>query len=420
MMPFPVRRLAAFCLVAVLIGLSGAKVQSSAAADPTVSLVAVSGYAGHAFVYAQVTESGNAYPAPTGTGYQSPYYSKWTRQPLGTASCPWMWTAYVFDRNTNRQVNAPPPTAVRPNFGTTTLFCASPSTTPVQEPAVAEASARLDLDLQVSLSPPNSVAGTPSLLAARLAASLTQDLDLYLNMAIQDWTVNPWSVDFGDGSLTRVSGPSASTLQLPHTYSTAGSYDAKVVATVTGHAQAARYDRYGNVNLLQRPFSVEIGNDTLATATPPTRSYLPPQAEVTVSPTLEMSPPAAPSFRHVDALRGALTSFGVHLLITREAQIRIGSRLVGTASSRLVRWRYDGPPSEGPALTVTAPGSVWDPGTPLRLQWNQPNRVSARQIQDYSVPLTLYLESRYQDGHVSLYVLRSSFLVTVDFAAQSG
>ena len=127
-------------------------------ASATVAITTESGYAGHAFVYAQVSQSTVTYPAPTGTGHQSPYFSEWVPQPLATPSCQWIWAVYVFDRATNLQINAPPPTAPQPNFGTSTTVCASPTTTPVDQPPVPDANARLDLDLRVSVSPPIATA----------------------------------------------------------------------------------------------------------------------------------------------------------------------------------------------------------------------------------------------------------------------
>ena len=386
-----------------------------------VAITAVPGYAGHAFVYAQVSDSTSAYPAPTGSGHQSPYYSSWTRQPFGSSSCPWIWAVYVYDRATDRQINTPPPSAPQPNFGTTTSLCAGPGTTPVDEPPAPDATARLDLDLQVSLSPRQPVAGTPAVLSAVLSGALTQDLNLYLNMAIEDWSVTRWRVDFGDGSTASINGRSTSPLSLPHTYASAGVYDANAVAVIAGHAQAARYDRYGTVYLIQQPFSVEVGNDTSATArAAPIRVYVPPVVEAMVSPALEGSAPGPASFRHVDALRAALTTFAVHLLVEREGLVRIGGTTVGGARSRLLRWRYDGLPSDAPRGAGTSSGAIVDAATFLRLQWNAPDRVRGQQLEDYAVPLTLYVESRFQDGHVAVYAIASSFLVTVDFAAESG
>jgi hypothetical protein len=386
-----------------------------------VDIVAISGYAGHAFVYAQVVDSASSYPAPSGLGHQSPYYATWTRQPFRGANCPWIWVVYVFNRTTNQQVNAVPASAPQPNFGTSTWLCASSNATPVEEPPVTEASARLDLDLRVALSPPRPTAGSPALLTARLTTSITQDLDLYLNMAIEDWSVSSWSVDFGDGSSAVLPGRASNALDLSHTYASAGSFDARVVATITGHAQAAVYDRYGVVRIVREPFTVEIGNDTLATTNArPARTYLPPQVDVGISPALDGQPDQAATFRHVDALRGALTTFSLQLLVIREGQIRSGPALLGTGRSRLLRWSYDGPASEAPPGTGAAVGEIHAGGDPLRLQWNEPDRLNGRQLQDYAVPLTLYVETHFQDGHIAQYVFHSTFFVTVDFTAQSG
>lgn len=415
------RRLAAIGLTALLLALSAANGHSSGNAGPAVNIVSTSGYAGHAFVYAQVADSASSYPAPSGLGHQSPYYATWTRQPFGGATCPWIWVVYVFNRATNQQVNAVPASTPQPNFGTSTWLCASPNTTPVEEPPVSEASARLDLDLRVALSPSRPTAGTPALLTARLTSSITQDLDLYLNMAIEDWSVSSWSVDFGDGSTAILPGRTSNALDLTHSYASAGSFDARVVATIAGHAQAAVYDRYGDVSIVRQPFSVEIGNDTLATASArPARSYLAPQVDVGVSPALDTPPDQAAVFRHVDVLRGALTTFSLQLLVIREGQIRSGPALLGSGRSRLLRWSYDGPASEAPPGTRTVAGEIHGGGDPLRLQWNEPDRLNARQLQDYAVPLTLYVETHFQDGHVAQYVFHSTFFVTVDFTAQSG
>lgn len=414
------RRLAAIGLTAILLALSAANGHSSGNAGPAVDIVAAPGYAGHAFVYARVTDSATSYPAPSGLGHQSPYYATWSRESLGGAGCPWIWAVYVFNRASNQQVNALPASAPQPNFGTSTVVCASPTATPVDEPPVSEASARLDLDLEVALSPSRPVAGTPTLLTAQLTSTLTQDLNLYLNMAIEDWSVSSWSVDFGDGSVAVLPGRAFSALDLLHTYASAGSFDARVRATIKGQAQAARYDRYGDVRIMSQPFSVEIGNDALATARArPARTYLPPQVEIGVSPALDTSPNPAAVFRRVDAMRGALIAFSLQLLVIREAQIRSGATVLGGARSHLLGWRYEGPPSEAPA-TATAPGQFHGFGEPLRLQWNEPDRFSGGQAHDYAVPLTLYVETNFQDGHVAHYVFRSSFFVTVDFTAQSG
>ena len=273
------RGVAASGLTAILLVTAAAEGHTAGVAGMSVSIVAQSVFAGHAFVYAQVTDSTVAYPAPTGSGHQSPYYAQWLREPYGTSSCPWIWAVYVYARATNLQVNALPPNAPQPNLGTATSMCASPVATPVDEPPVADAAARLDLDLRVALSPARPVAGSPAVLSGVLSGTLVQDLNLYLNMAIEDWSVTRWSIDFGDGKTAAVAGQPGSQLSVGHTYVSAGSYDARVVALIAGQAQAARYDRYGTVHLVRVPFSVEVGNDTFATAwNAPIKIYVPRRA----------------------------------------------------------------------------------------------------------------------------------------------
>ena len=389
----------------------------------TVSITSVSGYAGHAFVYAQVSDSTFAFPAPTGTGHQSPFFSEWVALPIASPTCPWIWAVYVFDRATNRQINAPPPNAPPPNFGTTTVLCASPTATPVAQPPQADAAARLDLDLQVTVSPTVATAGSTSVVSALLSNALTQDLNLYLSMAIVDWSVTSWSIDFGDGQMTTQNAAVGTSLQIPHVYQAAGVYDVRVVAFISGHAQAAVYDRYGTVHLLRRPFSVEVGNHAMATASArPSRGYLPPRVLVGVVPFLGMviGTTSTSAFRHIDALRGALTSLSVQLLILREGQLTVDGVPRGFGHSWLTGWRLDGAPSDAPRGVGTVPGGDHSAGEPLRLQWNTPNHIVGGQPRDYLVPLTLFIATRFPDGHVASYAIASSFSVSVNFAAESG
>ena len=56
----------------------------------------------------------------------------------------------------------------------------------------------------------------------------------------------------------------------------------------------------------------------------------------------------------------------------------------------------------------------------MLLQWNNPDRILGGQRLDYAVPVTLFVETLFPDGHRASYVIASSFSVSVDFAAQSG
>jgi hypothetical protein len=415
------KSLLALCASCALLALSSTNGQSANGGPATVIITSVSGYAGHAFVLAEVTTGNLVAPAPTGTTHQSPYYAEWVRVAIGSPNCPWIWAVYVFNRSTNVQVNPTSPGAI-PDFGTTTLVCASPGSTPVDQGPVPEATARLDLDLAVNVSPTLAVAGSKTVLSAALSAALTNDLNLYLNMAIEDWSVTGWFVDFGDGQTITIDGASPASVSVPHIYQSAGQFDARVVAYVSGHAQAAVYDRYGRPHLIQQSFSVEVGNSTIAlTRAGSMKRYVGPKALVTVTPSLDASAPGdAAGFRRIDALRGVLTSMAVHALVVQEGVMLLDGRIAGIGNSRLVAWRLEGSQSDAPPGSGTAPGRIHGAQDTLRMQWNAPDRFGSGQAQDYLVAMTLYIETRYPDGRTITYVIPSSFSVSVNFAAESG
>lgn len=418
-----IKSLLALGLSLVLLALSSTTGHTLTGITPTVRVTSISGYAGHAFVYAEVNDAGIVFPAPTGTTHESPFYGEWTREPSGLPSCPWIWAVYVFNRDSGVQINPAPPNSSTWNFGTTTMVCANPSGTPVDQPPMADAAARLDLDLQVAVSPPVVTAGSPSVVSAVLSSALTQDLNLYLNMAIRDWSVTTWSIDFGDGHVVRIDGHTGTAIAVPHTYLAPGQYDARAVAYISGNAQAAIYDHYGNVRLVTQPFSVEVGNHVLTAArAQAVRRYLPPQVVVAVTPSLSaiVPSPAATGFRHIDALRGSLTRLRVHALVVHEGLLIVAGNAGGLGRSQLTAWRLDGSPSDAPVGSGTAPGRILAVGDPLVLQWNAPDPIVSAQPQDYTVPVTLFIETRFPDGHIASYAIPSSFSVTVDFAAESG
>ena len=417
-----VKAIGVICLNLALLGAAATRGHSVTGTSPTVSITSVSGYAGHAFVYAQVSDSIFAYPAPTGAGHQSPFFSEWVPEPIASVSCPWIWAVYVFERTTGVQINPPSPNTPLPNFGTATTICASPTSSPVDQPAIADAAARLDLDLRVFASPPTALVGSPTVVSGVLNSRLTRDLNLYLSMAIEDWSVTRWQLDFGDGQVRTVNGPTGTSINVPHTYLSAGRYDARLIAFISGHAQAAVYDHYGNVHLVRRPFTVEVGNHAITSAMPGgSRRYRPPQVAVGVVPSLgPITPATTLAFRHIDALRGALTTLAIHLVVVREGLITIDGTPGGFGLSRLTGWRLDGTLSDAPGNSGTTPGAIHSAGEPMRLQWNAPNHIVGARAQDYVVPVTLIVETRFPDGHVASYAIASSFSVTVNFAAQSG
>jgi hypothetical protein len=385
-----------------------------------VTLASVSGYSGHAFVFAQVVDAYAVLPAPDSTGHDSPYYSRWVAFPGPGPGCDFLWAVYVYDKRTGAQINPAPPGTPGLNFQTTTIVCSTPASSPAGAPTLNQAKARLDLDLMVSLSPATPLAGSVSVLRASLSSSVVNELNIYLSMAVERWWVTGWTVDFGDGVRQTVTGRGGGSLQLPHVFRRPGLYRPRVVARISGLAQASAYDRAGNPYLIDRSFEVEVGNSTAASVLPaPTRSYHAPEAVVTVAPVIHGSGvwPGPAAFRHVDVFRGTLTEFYVRPLVLREGYLTLNGVAAGSSRSTLVAWRYTGGVSDAPGMLGTVPHTQHSAVEPIRLQWNTPGPIAGARVQDYSVPVTLYLRSVYPDGHVGLHSIDSTFAVTVNFTA---
>ncbi len=389
----------------------------------TVSLTSVSGRSGHSFVYAQVTDSISTSPAPNGLFYDSPYYSLWYPHPTGVWACPYIWVIYVYDRATNTQINTSTRTGGPVHLDTGSILCQKPWRSPVGAPILAAAKARLDLDLQVTLLPVKAIAGSPATLTATLISALNEDLNLYLSMAIQDWTVDRWDVDFGDGLTQTVSDVHGSFLRLTHIYQAAGSYAPYVTAHISGHAQAAAFDSFGNPYLLSREFAVDVANGTSARLSRGALvGYVAPQVAAAVSPVIRDSgvTPGPAAFGHVEVLRGRLTDFYIRPAILREGYLTHDGIRAGGARSALSSWRYLGPATDTFPNVGTKPNALYSDTDPLRLQWNAPDPVVGQHAQDYTVPLVLYMRTVFADGNVTTFAISTSFTVTVEFAAENG
>jgi hypothetical protein len=194
------------------------------------------------------------------------------------------------------------------------------------------------------------------------------------------------------------------------------------VASISGEAQAAIYDGYGYPQVVERPFAVEIGNHA-RTATLPTSvvRYLAPTVQLLVVPSLGSSPsPLASGFRRIDALRGALTLIGVRVSIIQEGVMTISGRRAGLGRSTLVAWRLDGIRSDAPPGVGTIPETIHPPSDLMALQWDTPNAIGPGGTQTYQIPVTLYLQTRFPNGHIGTYMIPSTFSVSVNFAADSG
>lgn len=381
---------------------------------PVVSLTALSGYQGHAFVYAQVTDKLGTYPAAPLPA--SPYIADWKAIPIYVPGCPYLWAVYVYDRSTGQQMNPEPPNTW-PHFYTSTVFCPTAGRTPVSGPPIDIARARLDLDLSVAMDPPRVAAGLPTMVRATLSSAVTGDLGLYLSMAIRDWHISQWLVDFGDGTTASIAGRGQTFVQVSHVFQQPGPYVPQVTARIVGHAQAAEYGSNGLPRLVERSFAVEVGNSTAAFVGATRSTYLPPVIHTAVAPVLahEAGTPAADGFSQIETLRGDTTQIYLRTMIQREGWRTIDRQAVASAHSSIIGWRYLPQPSDGVTWVATSGWTLAD--APIGFRWDQPDRLS---LPAYTVHLLVAVSTRYDDGASRRFEYPAAFSVTVGYSAVDG
>src|SRR5439155_20722445 len=116
----------------------------------------------------------------------------------------------------------------------------------------------------------------------------------------------------------------------------------------------------------------------------------------------------------------ALSILSTHILVLRRGPMTVGGPPAGVGQSRLTGWRLDGGAPDASGNSGTIVGTIHGAGEPMRLQWISPHQLVRALAEDYVVPVTLVVETRFPDGHLASYSIASSFSVTVNFAAQSG
>jgi hypothetical protein len=388
-----------------------------AASGPQVSIAAVSGEQGHAFVYAQVTDLLGAHPAPPGSS-PTPYYSRWQAVPIGSPSCPWIWLIFVYDRDTNRQLNAPPAGLPAPFPSTTTFFCPGPRISPVAAPQLAIAQARLDLDLGVAASPAHPLAGSAVTVTGRLEGSALDDMGLLLSMAIDDWHVDAWRFDFGDGSQARAPGP-ARLASTTHVYQSGAVYRAAVSAAVSGNAQAAEYAPSGYPFLVRRAFTVQVANGRPVPVAGFSIQHVPPVVTAAVSPVIDGSGVPTPvGLRRIEVPRGRLVDLFLRPEIVRPGFETRNGAFSGWGRSSVTGWRWRGGSGQPPDRVL--PDSGWLPvAAPLALQWDSPDALAGGRPQDYPVWLQLRVATRYPDGVTQQIILPAAVDASVLYTAQN-
>lgn len=389
---------------------------ASAASAERVAIKAISGDSGHAFVYAEVTDSRGTSTAPVGT-YDTPYYSSWQGIDTGDPTCPLLWIIPVYERATGRQINPSIPGVG--TYGVRDHLCATRGRTPVGTSRDLTARALLSLDLRVWSDPPTVPARKPVTIHGALSDRIDNDLRMLLSMSIRSWEVASWHIAFGDGNSVSYPGGSRA-VQGTHEYAQAGSFVATVTARITGLAEAGEYGAGGEPYVSNVPFNVEISNrsDARATRVPVIR-HIPPVLAVGAAPSGPGVRLPLAGFRHLEALRGRLTSLYPRVVVLTPGYVTEDDLPVGGAITSLRSWQYLGGINDAPTGNATPAQSTGTSQESISIQWNRPGPVREGRAQDYEVPLLLSVRTVFSDGIVLDAQLTGAVTVTVRYAAIS-
>lgn len=402
-----------FALLAVILFATEAHADSR---PPTVQIREISGDAGHAFVYAQVTDTKGTTVAPIGSK-PTPYYAVW-KGIQGDASCPWLWLIPIYERATGRQINPAPP-GESGSYGVRHHICAKPGKTPVGTSRDEAARAILAVHLRVWADPPVATPDKPVTIHGRLSDRIKNDLNMALSMAIKSWEVASWHVTFGDGTGADFLGGSSG-VEAPHRYPQAGKFVASVTARITGLAQASDYSDGGAPYLYNAPFSVDVTNRTDGDVRlNPVVRHIPPVLAPGAAPAVTGQPPLGAAFAHFEALRGRLTTVYPRVIVVQPGYMTRDDVRVSDAVTTLTRWEYLGGVNDAPAGSATPPGAGGDAASPMWIQWNRPNLVIGGQSQDYALPIRFFTRTTFADNFSLENSFEGSVTVTVHFTAIS-
>jgi hypothetical protein len=249
--------------------------------------------------------------------------------------------------------------------------------------------------------------------------------DRTLNISVNPagWTVSSWSIDFGDGETATQSG-GATSVGADHKYAAPGSVRPRVTAHVVGTAQVADFDpASGDIVLLTEPFTVDVTNSTSGRVNQqPVVAYTAPQVRAAL--VAQLSPGApAPQRRGVDTVeapRGTTIFLYVRPIVDREGGMTIDGKPAGSGQTAIQRWTLRAGSTDGPAYTISVPGTTGAQGDPIAQQWNTPDLISHYGPVPYSIAIDYTVRTSYPDGQVRDYNFSGSVPVTVVYSANSG
>ncbi len=407
------RLFVAACLIAALASAPAL----AAAPDPKITIMQINGHSGHAFVYAQVTDSRSTTTAPMGN-HATPYYTVWIAIDTHDPTCPLKWIIPIYERATGRQINPARP-GQSGSYGVRNSMCAEPHETPVGTTRDDSARGLLALDLRASAEPPSAKAGKPVTIKGFLTSRIDRDLGMFLSMSIRSWEVASWRIAFGDGRTETYPGGTRS-IEASHAYAQAGNFAALVTAQITGRADAAEYGADGTPYVFQTPFSVEVSNrtDGRVTRTPVIR-HIPPVLAGGAAPAVPGQPAGGAAFPHIDAMRGLLTTVYPRVVVVQPGYITEDGIRTTDGVTSMVGWEYLGGVNEAPPGTATVTGARGGADEAIWIQWDRPGPVRQGRPEDYRIPVRLFARTAFADGLILEHDFTAGITVTVRYTAIS-
>lgn len=357
---------------------------------------------GHGYVGVQATGEW-APPAEKGKPVQTKYWSEWQNMGNPSPYCHDWWVS-VHLTSDGSIVNPANPASL--------VTCGPES------PIGMSASGFGDMSLYLA------VAVEPVSAPARSERTVTAELTTgwfdYLGKAISAYVipssvnVDRWTVDFGDGTGRTFPGDGTDRLSTTHAYD-AGTFDVVITVHVSGQAYGAFFTPAGDPYEQVVPFALDISNRATGTALP--IEYVPPVVTVGGSPsgTLADGTVVAPDVAGHAAIwwpRGLDCKLYVRAIVEQEGFMRSGGIVIGGATTRLLRYRYQAGVNDASDAT---PAGTYDAATPIAIQWNTPLPGQG----SYQVRLVLSLETTYEDGTVRDFEVSGDVAVTVIYAAVS-
>jgi hypothetical protein len=369
----------------------------------SVSVQQWSSVNGHAYVGVQATGQW-APPSETGKRVKTEFWSEWIEMGTPSPYCHAWWIS-VHRTSDGSTVNPDSPASLV-NCGPEAVIGVNPS-----------GSADMSLYLSVAVEPVSA----PAKSERTVTSELTTGWRDYLGKAISAYVVpssvhvDRWTVDFGDGSRRTFPGDGSDHLATTHRYDV-GTFDVVVTARVSGQAYGAFFTPDGVPYEQVVPFALDISNRATGVAALPIE-YVPPVVTVGASPsgTLPDATVVAPDAAGHAALwwpRGLHCGLYVRPIIETEGFMRSGGVVIGGATTRLLRYRYE--PGANDAADAT-PAGTYAAGTPIAIQWNTP----LADQQAYPIHLVLSLETTYEDGTVRDLEVTGDVAFTVIYAAVS-